>query len=142
MNEFPIVSGLARLPEKALVDERALARIFHVSTRTISRWVQCNALPVPARFGAKRVWIAGRILAFIEARVAAAEGIIQRNVGTYLLALVLYFVANMASQIGIVLCCVGVFPLGFWSFCILAWGLGEVARRDPVLTGTAPVPAY
>jgi Protein of unknown function (DUF4013) len=81
-----------------------------------------------------------RVSAAFEVREVV--GIIQRNVGSYLLALVLYFVANMASQIGIVLCCVGVFPLGFWSFCILAWGLGEVARRDPVLTGTAPVPAY
>ena len=25
-------------------------------------------------------------------------------------------------------------PRRFWSFCILAWGLGEVARRDPVLS--------
>src|SRR5437764_1224351 len=79
MNEFPIMSGLAELPEKALVDERALASIFHVSTRTIARWVQSNALPVPARFGAKRVWIAGRILAFIEARVAAAEATSKRQ---------------------------------------------------------------
>lgn len=81
-----------------------------------------------------------RVSAAFEVREVV--GIIQRNLGSYLLALVLYFVANMASQIGVVLCCVGVFPLGFWSFCILAWGLGEVARRDPVLTGSAPVPAY
>ena len=80
-----------------------------------------------------------RVSAAFEVREVV--GIIQRNLGSYLLALVLYFVANMASQIGVVLCCVGVFPLGFWSFCILAWGLGEVARRDPVLTGSAPVPA-
>jgi Protein of unknown function (DUF4013) len=66
-------------------------------------------------------------------------GIIRRNLGNYLLALVLYLVANFASQVGVVLCCVGVFPLSFWSMCILAWGLGEVARRDPVLTGTAAI---
>lgn len=69
-------------------------------------------------------------------------GIIRRNVGTYLLAILLYLAANFASQVGIVLCCVGVFPLGFWSGCILAWGMGEVARRDPVLNGSAPAPAY
>ena len=79
-----------------------------------------------------------RVSAAFEVREVV--GIIQRNLGNYLLALVLYFVANFASQIGMVLCCVGVFPLGFWSFCILAWGLGEVARRDPVLTGSAPSP--
>jgi hypothetical protein len=74
--------------------------------------------------------------------VREVVGIIQRNLGSYLLAILLYVVANFASQVGIVLCCVGVFPLGFWSGCILAWGMGEVARRDPVLTGTAPAPAY
>jgi Protein of unknown function (DUF4013) len=69
-------------------------------------------------------------------------GIIRRNIGPYLLAVLLYLVANFASQVGVVLCCVGVFPLGFWSGCILAWGMGEVARRDPVLTGTAVAPTY
>jgi hypothetical protein len=64
--------------------------------------------------------------------------IIRRNPGNYLLAVLLYLVANMASQLGVILCCVGLFVLGFWSVCILAWGLGEVARRDPVLTGSAP----
>jgi hypothetical protein len=73
-------------------------------------------------------------------RVAAAFqprevlDVIRRNIGSYLLALVLYLVANLASQVGVVLCCVGTFPLAFWAVCILAWGLGEVARRDPVLS--------
>jgi hypothetical protein len=81
-----------------------------------------------------------RVSAAFEPREVAA--IIRRNPANYFLALVLYLVANFASQLGIVLCCVGVFPLGFWSACILAWGLGEVARRDPVLTGTAAPPTY
>jgi uncharacterized protein DUF4013 len=76
------------------------------------------------------------IAAAFEPREALA--IIRRNLANYLLALLLYLVANMASQLGVILCCVGLFPLGFWSVCILAWGLGEVARRDPVLTGSAP----
>jgi uncharacterized protein DUF4013 len=93
---------------------------------------------------AAMLYVPAALLRFVVYdRVAAAfeprevVGIIQRNLGNYLLALVLYLVANFASQIGVVLCCVGVFPLSFWSVCILAWGLGEVARRDPVLTGTA-----
>jgi hypothetical protein len=81
-----------------------------------------------------------RVSAAFEPREVLA--IIRRNPAHYFLALVLYLVANFASQLGVVLCCVGVFPLGFWSVCILAWGLGEVARRDPVLTGTAAAPAY
>lgn len=96
---------------------------------------------------AAMVYVPAAVLRFIlYDRVAAAfeprevVGIVRRNPGAYLLALVLYLVTNLASQLGVVLCCVGVFPLGFWSFCILAWGLGEVARRDPVLTGTAVTP--
>ena len=81
-----------------------------------------------------------RVSAAFEPREVFA--IIRRNPANYFLAVVLYLVANFASQLGIVLCCVGVFPLGFWSVCILAWGLGEVSRRDPVLTGSAPAPAY
>lgn len=80
-----------------------------------------------------------RVSAAFEPREVVA--IIRRNPANYFLAIVLYLVANFASQLGIVLCCVGVFPLGFWSVCILAWGLGEVSRRDPVLTGSAPAPA-
>jgi hypothetical protein len=89
------------------------------------------------------VYVPAALLRFVlYDRVSAAfeprevVGIIRRNLGNYLLALVLYLVTNFASQLGVVLCCVGVFPLGFWSVCILAWGLGEVARRDPVLTGS------
>jgi hypothetical protein len=88
-------------------------------------------LYVPAAL--MRFVLYNRVAAGYEPREVV--GIIRRNLGNYLLAIVLYLVANMASQLGVVLCCIGVFPLGFWSVCILAWGLGEVARRDPVLTG-------
>jgi hypothetical protein len=88
-------------------------------------------LYVPAAL--MRFVLYNRVAAGYEPREVV--GIIRRNLGNYLLAIVLYLVANMASQLGVVLCCVGVLPLGFWSVCILAWGLGEVARRDPVLTG-------
>jgi hypothetical protein len=60
--------------------------------------------------------------------------VIRRNLGSYLLALVLYLLANFVSQLGVLLCCIGTFPLTFWSVCILAWGLGEVSRRDPILS--------
>lgn len=88
---------------------------------------------VPA--AALRFILYDRVSAAFEPREVI--GIIRRNLGNYLLALVLYLVANFASQLGVILCCVGVFALSFWSICVLAWGLGEVARRDPVLTGTA-----
>jgi hypothetical protein len=56
---------------------------------------------------------------------------IKRNAGNYLLAVLAYFIASMISQFGILLLCVGIFPAIFWSYVVLAWGLGEAARLDP-----------
>ncbi len=58
---------------------------------------------------------------------------IRRNLVNYLLSLVLYLVGAIIAEVGILLCCVGIFPLGFWALCMFGWGLGETARRDPVL---------
>jgi hypothetical protein len=56
---------------------------------------------------------------------------IQANLGNYALALVIYLLASFLSQFGMVLCCVGIFPLGFWSYLILAYALGETVRLNP-----------
>jgi hypothetical protein len=60
-------------------------------------------------------------------------GFIRRNLGEYLLALVIFLVASFISQFGVILLCIGVFPLTFWSYCVLAFPLGQIAGRDPVL---------
>jgi hypothetical protein len=57
-------------------------------------------------------------------------GFIRRNLLNYFLALVLYLVASFVSQFGVILCCVGVFPLSFWALCLLGFGMGETARLD------------
>jgi hypothetical protein len=59
---------------------------------------------------------------------------IRRNLLNYVLALVLYLVGSFVAQFGVLLCCIGVFPVSFWALCLLGWGLGETARRD-----TAPL---
>ena len=56
---------------------------------------------------------------------------IQANLGNYALSLVIYLVANFASQFGAILCCVGVFPAIFWSYLVLGYALGETARMNP-----------
>ena len=56
---------------------------------------------------------------------------IQANLGNYALSLVFYLVANFASQFGLLLCCVGVFPAVFWSYLVLGYALGETARLNP-----------
>lgn len=58
---------------------------------------------------------------------------IRRNPLNYLLSLVLYLVGGIIAQFGILLCCVGIFPLAFWAMCMFGWALGETVRRDPVL---------
>jgi hypothetical protein len=55
---------------------------------------------------------------------------IKRNLVPYLLALLLYWVGSFVAQFGVILCCVGMFPLSFWAYCLLGWGMGEVARGD------------
>jgi hypothetical protein len=56
---------------------------------------------------------------------------IRDNLMNYVLSLVFYLVASFASQLGIVLCCIGVFPLAFWAYMILAYALGETVRLNP-----------
>jgi hypothetical protein len=56
---------------------------------------------------------------------------IQANLGHYALALVIYLLASFLSQFGMILCCVGVFPAGFWSYLVLGYGLGETVRLNP-----------
>jgi hypothetical protein len=56
---------------------------------------------------------------------------IKANVANYLLSVVFYFVASFAAQFGVILCCVGVFPLAFWAYLVLGYGLGETVRLSP-----------
>lgn len=58
---------------------------------------------------------------------------IRRNIGPYVLALVFYLLTSFIAQFGVILCCVGVFPVTFWSLAVLGWSLGQVARGDAAL---------
>ncbi len=58
-------------------------------------------------------------------------GFIRANILNYLLSIVFYLVAHFVSQFGVILCCVGVFPLAFWAYLILAYALGETVRLNP-----------
>jgi len=60
-------------------------------------------------------------------------GFIKRNLGEYLLSLAVFLVASIISQFGVILLCIGIFPLSFWAYCVLAYPLGQIAGRDPVL---------
>ncbi len=60
---------------------------------------------------------------------------IRQNLGNYLLSLVVYLVASVAAQFGVLLCCVGVFPVAFWAYLALAQALGETVRLNPTSVG-------
>jgi hypothetical protein len=53
---------------------------------------------------------------------------IKANLANYALALVSYLVAGFVAQFGVLLCCVGVFPVMFWSYLVLAMALGQTVR--------------
>lgn len=84
------------------------------------------AVVVPAAVA--RVAMTGRMGAGFELREIWA--FLRRNPGNYALAIILYILANFCSQLGILLCCVGILPATFWSYCVLAWGVGEAVRLD------------
>ena len=73
------LAALATLPEKAILDEAALAEMFSVSPRTISRWSANGDLPPPARMGSRKFWAAGRILAHIESRLNLGQATAHRR---------------------------------------------------------------
>jgi hypothetical protein len=62
-------------------------------------------------------------------------GFIRQNLGNYLLTLVVFILANFASQFGFLLCCVGLFPAAFWSYLALGHGLGQTVRANPASLG-------
>ncbi len=87
------------------------------------------SLYLPSAF--VRLALLGRFGAALEWRENLA--FVRRNLGPYLLALAFYLVASFVAQFGVLLFCVGVFPVTFWSLAVLAYGLGQVARGDAAL---------
>jgi len=68
-----LIDALARMPERAILDERALAEALGVTPRTVRRMVGRFELPPAVRLAGRSVWFAGRILAHIEAAAERAE---------------------------------------------------------------------
>ena len=64
---------------KAILDEKRLAKLLHVTHRTVRRMVQRFELPPPTRLAGRSVWIAGRVLAHIEAAAERAERDARRH---------------------------------------------------------------
>ena len=71
-NASRVVTALAELPAKTLLDETALAATLGVAKRTIRRMVARFELPPPVPLAGRSTWIADRVVAHIEARAERA----------------------------------------------------------------------
>ena len=40
--------------------------------------------------------------------------------------------ANLVAQVGIIACCVGIFPASFWAFCVAAYAFAQAYRLATV----------
>ena len=56
-------------------------------------------------------------------------GFIRRNLGNYLIAIIVYWVASAIASLGVILCIVGVFLTTFWSMLVGAHLFGQVYRN-------------
>lgn len=63
-----IIIQLAELPEKALLDQRALAKALKVTKRTIRRMVARYEIPPGTLLGGRKRWQAGQVLRWFEAK--------------------------------------------------------------------------
>ena len=77
--EGVLIDTLARLPDKAILDEARLAGALHVSRRTVRRMVSRFELPPPVSLAGRSVWLAGRVLRHIEIAVERAEREAERQ---------------------------------------------------------------
>ncbi|HYM60240.1 MAG TPA: DUF4013 domain-containing protein [Thermoanaerobaculia bacterium] len=77
-----------------------------------------------------RVVVTGRIGAAFE--FGQIWAFVRGNFINYLLAIVVHFVANFASQFGLILCLIGIVFTAFWSMLVSAHALGQAWRLSPV----------
>lgn len=81
---------------------------------------------------------ASLLMAAVEKRFGAAFEFdriwpfIRNNIGDYLLALVIYFIARFLGGFGIILLCIGVIFTAFWAMCITTHAYAQVYRRANV----------
>ncbi len=102
----------------------------------IATCVTCLMVPLLL---AMAVFVPGSLLfAVMEQRFGAAFefgriwAFIRANIGNYLLAVVIYFIARFLGGFGIALLCIGVIFTGFWSFLITAHAFAQVYRLSTV----------
>ena len=79
-----VITRLAELPHKALLDEYGLADELGVTTRTIRRMVGRYEIPPGFILNGKRVWMAGIVLDFLSARAEREVQVAERRAKAFL----------------------------------------------------------
>jgi len=74
-----LITTLAELPERALLDENALAKALGVTKRTVRRMVARFELPPPVSFAGRSMWQVGKVLAWFEVRAERASRLAARD---------------------------------------------------------------
>ncbi len=67
---------------------------------------------------------------------------ITRNIGNYVIAVLIALVAGFIGSLGIILCGIGVFFTGFWAYLVGAFMFGQVWRQTqaPPAVYASPMP--
>lgn len=78
-----VMDILARLPERTLLDEKAMAEAFGVTPRTIRRMVGRHEIPPGVALAGKTVWMAGRALSHIEENLEKAARSAQKRAESF-----------------------------------------------------------
>jgi len=81
-SEVTIITDLARLPASTLLNVRAVAQIYGVTVKTISRQVAGGTFPPPIVRGHQRYWLAGRLVLWDRAQAQAAEDEAEKRLAT------------------------------------------------------------
>ena len=74
-----VITALADLPAKALMDETGLADALGVTKRTVRRMVARFELPPSVPFAGRSTWIVERVLRHIEVRAERAARIAEQE---------------------------------------------------------------
>ncbi|NOZ05077.1 MAG: DUF4013 domain-containing protein [Chloroflexi bacterium] len=76
-------------------------------------------------------------------RVGKLWSFIRNNLGNYIIAIVLGWVASLVASFGFILCGVGILFTTFWGYMVQAHLLGQVARAaQPALSAAAAPESY
>jgi hypothetical protein len=68
-----VLDGFALLPEKALVDDKALGIALGRGDRSIRRMVERGELPPGISIGGRTLWIVGRVIRHLHAMAEREE---------------------------------------------------------------------